>query len=137
MTDKNAEVHVVFDGPPSADPPRFVEVETPDGKSISWGRWEQRGKRWHLIGPSPSAPLPQQSDGWIKCSERLPEPHRKLLVTNNVEARDAHGQMSHVWLVRMIHKADDDEGFCAYTDEMTKVHGVTHYRYALPPLPKE
>jgi hypothetical protein len=35
-------VHVVFDGPPGPFAGRFVEVETPDGKGISIGRWIER-----------------------------------------------------------------------------------------------
>ena len=45
------ELHIVFDGPPSHESGRFVEVETPDGKSVRAGRWEQRGDFWHLILP--------------------------------------------------------------------------------------
>lgn len=44
-----AEVHVILDGPPSHESGRFVECENADGKSINAGRWEQRGKYWHLI----------------------------------------------------------------------------------------
>lgn len=43
------ELHIVFDGPPAHQSGRFVEVETADGKSVSVGRWEQRGDYWHLI----------------------------------------------------------------------------------------
>lgn len=43
------ELHIVFDGPPSPEGCRFVEVETPDGKSTNTGKWEQRGDYWHLI----------------------------------------------------------------------------------------
>jgi len=43
------EIHIVFDGPPSHESGRFVEVEDVSGKSIRAGRWEQRGDYWHLI----------------------------------------------------------------------------------------
>lgn len=39
MTQKT--VDIVFDGPPSHDAPRFVEVER-DGKAIKYGEWLQR-----------------------------------------------------------------------------------------------
>lgn len=32
-------VYVVFDGPPSHDAPRFIEVETMDGASVRVGNW--------------------------------------------------------------------------------------------------
>jgi len=44
-----AELHVVFDGPPSHESGRFVEVESADGRGVRIGRWEQRGDFWHLI----------------------------------------------------------------------------------------
>lgn len=43
-------VFIVFDGPPSHDSGRFVEVETADGKSVSAGEWKQDGEYWNL-GP--------------------------------------------------------------------------------------
>ena len=43
-------VHVIFDGPPSHESGRFVEVETPDGKSIRLGQWLNRGDGyWALV----------------------------------------------------------------------------------------
>ena len=39
---KPAVYHIVFDGPPAPDGPRFIEVETPDGKSINAGEWHCR-----------------------------------------------------------------------------------------------
>lgn len=51
MTSENTEnkienteskIHIVFDGPPSQTAGRFVEVETPDGKGISYGNWKKR-----------------------------------------------------------------------------------------------
>ncbi len=35
-------IDVVFDGPPSHESGRFVEVENPEGKSISIGEWIER-----------------------------------------------------------------------------------------------
>ena len=49
---EQGELHIVFDGPPGPEAGRFVEVETPDGKSVCAGRWEQRDKYWHLVLPS-------------------------------------------------------------------------------------
>lgn len=43
-------IHIVFDGPPGPDGGRFVEVETPDGKSIHAGEWTQRPDGlWALV----------------------------------------------------------------------------------------
>jgi len=37
-----AAINIIFDGPPSHVPGRFVEVETDDGSSISAGEWIER-----------------------------------------------------------------------------------------------
>ena len=41
---------IVFDGPPSHESGRFVEVEL-DEKSISLGEWVQDGDFWYLVLP--------------------------------------------------------------------------------------
>ena len=38
----NAYIDIVFDGPPSHESGRFVEVENQDGLSINFGEWVQR-----------------------------------------------------------------------------------------------
>ncbi len=44
------ELHIVFDGPPSHESGRFVEVETADGKSINAGEWRKRPDGlWALV----------------------------------------------------------------------------------------
>ena len=35
-------INILFDGPPSHEAGRFVEVETDDGKSINAGEWIER-----------------------------------------------------------------------------------------------
>lgn len=55
-------VHVVFDGPPSHESGRFVECETPDGRSINAGEWHERSDGlWELriTLAALSAPPPQ------------------------------------------------------------------------------
>lgn len=40
---------VIFDGPPGAEPGRFVEVEREDGRSVNAGEWEDLGNgMWAL-----------------------------------------------------------------------------------------
>jgi hypothetical protein len=41
-------INIIFDGPPSHNAPRFIEVETDDGKSINAGEWIQYGNYWKL-----------------------------------------------------------------------------------------
>ena len=39
---KTRPINIVFDGPPSHESGRFIEVETDDGKGISAGEWIER-----------------------------------------------------------------------------------------------
>lgn len=41
-------INIVFDGPPGHDAPKFVEIETDNGKSINIGKWIQDGNYWKL-----------------------------------------------------------------------------------------
>ena len=51
MSDKLA---IVFDGPPSHESGRFVEVEL-NGASVSFGEWQENGDYWELVLPDPYA----------------------------------------------------------------------------------
>lgn len=78
---------------------------------------------------------------WIPLADRLPEkdePH--FLVTNNLDARNAHGHRSHVWLVTMVHEHKPGDKtihngdalqefgrFSAFDDADIRVRGLTHW----------
>lgn len=49
-----------------------------------------------------------------------------FLVTNNINARDAHGAMSHVWLVRMVHE-ENGEYAAFLNDGFQKIGNLTHF----------
>ena len=98
-------VHVVFDGPPGPEAGRFVECETPDGKSINAGEWrERKDGLWELIITPPARSLdrvvlPEQLEierprsqpnswddhamGWNACLDRLLELNPGLRDANN------------------------------------------------------
>lgn len=47
-------IDIVFDGPPSHESGRFVEVESPPGTSVSCGEWVHRDDGyWALRFPDP------------------------------------------------------------------------------------
>jgi hypothetical protein len=53
QTDPREFLDVVFDGPPSHESGRFVEVEDKNGKSVKVGRWIDRGDGyWTLRIPT-------------------------------------------------------------------------------------
>ena len=52
-------VNVIFDGPPSHESGRFVEVENDAGQSISFGEWSEREDGlWRLRFPVTTIPEP-------------------------------------------------------------------------------
>ena len=44
-------IFIIFDGPPSHESGRFVEVETADGHSVRAGEWKQREDGLWTLGP--------------------------------------------------------------------------------------
>lgn len=87
---------------------------------------------------------------WIPFSERMPlgapgKMHGMILITNNIQARNAFGNSSHVWLVNMVHTHPDGPvelggRTLAEKDEITafahpgwmSLRNLTHWRPALP-----
>ncbi|QIP39681.1 hypothetical protein G9444_2437 [Rhodococcus erythropolis] len=67
-------IEIVFDGPPEAVSGRFVEVENPQGASISVGEWIDRGDGfWALRIPYPSSPVvPAPTESEWKRIEDVP-----------------------------------------------------------------
>lgn len=43
------KINIVFDGPPSANGPRFVEVETETGRSFRLGEWVELSNGYWAI----------------------------------------------------------------------------------------
>lgn len=84
-------IEIVFDGPPEAVSGRFVEVENPQGASISVGEWIDRGDGfWALRIPYPSSPVvpaPTETGPWQRI-EDVPE--------GVLQIKDRHGR---TWLV--------------------------------------
>ncbi len=52
----NEPVFVIFDGPPSHESGRFVEVETEDRRSVRAGEWKERPDGYWTLGPFYLAP---------------------------------------------------------------------------------
>lgn len=44
-------LYVIFDGPPSAESGRFVELEDEHGQGVSAGQWKERGDGLWALGP--------------------------------------------------------------------------------------
>ncbi len=59
-------IDIVFDGPPSHESGRFVEVENPKGASINIGEWIEDGDLWRL-----RIPMVQGNDPGMKPIDEL------------------------------------------------------------------
>ena len=55
-------INIIFDGPPSHESGRFVEVEDDDGNAISAGEWIDRGDGYWAL----------RIAGRVEPSERVP-----------------------------------------------------------------
>ena len=55
MMENKKEIRIVFDGPPSHESGRFVEVENEKGEGIRFGEWRQV-----VIGSISEAVLPDE-----------------------------------------------------------------------------
>ena len=68
--------HIVFDGPPDHNGPRFIEVETPEGKSVNAGEWRQRPDNlWELVIASPVVPVGVSREALLKAVRPVLDRH--------------------------------------------------------------
>lgn len=74
------------------------------------------------------------NNGWKKITKELKQ---RVLVTNNINARDAHGGMSHVWIGNIIksHEPDVYGKFVTFDEADCLIHNITHYREIPMPEP--
>ena len=71
---------------------------------------------------------------WISIDDALPANAGPILVTNNINARNAFGSMSHVWMSMMVHRQDDGSHSAFAHPGHSRVEGITHWMQ-LPPSP--
>ncbi|MEJ1412795.1 MAG: hypothetical protein RPU90_04350 [Candidatus Sedimenticola sp. (ex Thyasira tokunagai)] len=63
--------------------------------------------------------------------DQLPDPKKHLIVTNNLDAKNAHGEMSHIWLTTFFTKGSQEgEGIVTFDEAGRKIFGLTHWKYA-------
>ena len=64
--------------------------------------------------------------------DAMPAKNKHIIITNNIDATDAHGEMSHVWMTRLVLDSEKPgEGLIAFTDRgYNKVQCLTHWKYA-------
>jgi len=60
-----------------------------------------------------------------------PIKNKWIIVTNNINAKNAYGEMSHVWLTTFwTHSPEtQDFGIVSYDEAGRKIIGITHWKY--------
>lgn len=67
-----------------------------------------------------------ETKNWKRITKEL---GRRVLVTNNLKARDAKGAMSHVWIGDIIKSAEPEKygKFVTFDEADRKIYDLTHY----------
>ena len=59
-----------------------------------------------------------------------PDENKHLIVTNNINATDAHGEMSHVWLTTFWKRSEKEGCIVSFDEADRMLLGLTHWKYA-------
>ena len=65
------KVDIVFDGPPGPESGRFVEVESPPGRSISFGEWVEREDGYWALRITVPQPSREQRARWMMNTREM------------------------------------------------------------------
>lgn len=99
-----------FDGPPSNESGRFIEVEL-DGVSINYGEWEQDGDDWLLVLPDADTRY-AQLEGLLGTFEDQPTKFLLRLIALDMQGSGTREEIKRArgnWLIRLA-KALGGEG---------------------------
>lgn len=61
---------------------------------------------------------------------KKPNENKHLIVTNNINAKNAHGEMSNVWLTSFLTESKRHNCLVAFDDADRCILGLTHWKYA-------
>jgi hypothetical protein len=92
------ELRIVFDGPPGPESGRFVECETPDGKSVNAGEWHERSDGLWELRLSRPQPTPSATGEIVERLGRKIESNGAWMTSDlrafYIELRDAFEQQA-------------------------------------------
>ena len=68
---------------------------------------------------------------FISFNDKKPDKNKWIIVTNNIDAKNAHGEMSHVWLTIFWALSEvNDFGIVTFDEMDRKIVNLTHWKYA-------
>lgn len=79
--------------------------------------------------------LSTHDHGFISFDDAHPRENEHVLVTNNIESRNAYGRMSHLWLTSFVMKVSDPgqkPEYITFNERDQRIHSLTHWKYAFP-----
>ena len=63
-------------------------------------------------------------------SELKPKENKHIVVTNNIDAVNAHGEMSHVWMTSHAFKGSNkNDGIITFDAADRQIYNLTHWKY--------
>ena len=69
-----------------------------------------------------------KSEEFTSFKVGTPDKNKWLIVTNNLKALNAYGEMSHVWLINCW-TISIDSGVVTFDACDNKIHNLTHWKY--------
>lgn len=69
---------------------------------------------------------------FTNIEDSLPEEFKHVIVTNNINCTNAHGEMSHVWMTTFLQKSSDfkQNGYITFDAADRQIYNITHWKYA-------
>jgi hypothetical protein len=69
---------------------------------------------------------------FTEFDKEKPAKNKWVIVTNNLNAINAHGEMSHVWLTTfwMESKESKKQGVITFDEDDRKIINLSHWKYA-------
>ena len=66
---------------------------------------------------------------FISFENGMPIRNKWIVVTNNIKAKNAHGEMSHVWLTSFVTESKEGDEIVTFDAADREILGLTHYKY--------
>lgn len=68
------------------------------------------------------------AEEFVSLQDEKPKAKKYIVVTNNIDAKNAHGEMSHVWMTNFLQHNMYD-GYLIFDDADRCIIGITHWKY--------
>lgn len=71
------------------------------------------------------------SEEFTSFNDAIPEKYKHIIVTNNIDVKNVHGEMSHIWLTTFwTESINKEKGIMTFDDSDSEIINLTHWKYA-------